>query len=933
MDKFETETTSQTRKLMDTFKVNITLSDYHPTEAETLQLFEEARERGTAPGTTCKLQFFGDDGVGKTSLVNKLMGKKFDPDIESTFGIETNISQVSSVSAEAWTEKNKNTASEDFQGQLMWFIDKLLETRKNEQNMGIVRWKKTKFVLMFGVLLFLCIKLMGPFWCAFSMISILSIMCLFKRDWTFFCQGLSAATCHMFFQCCEFTCKGLLTETENTANYACFIFSIVGACYGFLMGGQLLPVFIVSWCLLTPDKTSMADDVLSIAPCLPKGTSDSWYRQYALYPGTAIGIMSYSFILHGIKKHISSGNVMLQSQLIQKCLILTSLHIVIFIMLELCRSSTSSVASLLYGISFGIGINFGLIIGRPVLQLSLSSFYPYRYYSSIPFVLLGGVHASSFLSTEISFFKQLFLLSRFNKYYVCRLALISLIIMVELTELYKAVLNPNPVQEAIEIVGNGKREEPKTNMERFSLSKVFHLWDFAGQEFYYNTHQTFIAKHAVCLLIFDLTSFSEERNWYTALNRVNFWLQSISTHTKGPIFLVGTHLDKVTSQHVSILQDFFEKNLRRIQRRFDFNIRYNGPNKPFFVVNNTEQRRDIDDTLNLQTTLSLAADELYPMNTEHPIRWWQFLMFVHEKRKDVSIDVVRQSSLIVNVESLRESFPSIEISELTHILKYFHDIGEIIFDEICHLVCFDPQLLINIMYALTTDKSVQEDGILYRKQIRRIIPNINDLFVERILKLLESKDLICPVEVAASEPVLYLVPFLLPPGYPATRSGTEWDKRFYFDFSEYNPRAVFSRLMARCIGKSQDVVHTTGDQLNIYQNGGLFALSENVTYRMVVSNPSPEQHLIEVSVKVLPPAKAADVPKYLCKVMKELYERDFQERRLPLCGVKCPHMPPHFGCPPDNPHYMHIVPLASSSLTFVEESSVRRLCITEEVCT
>ena len=234
------------------------------------------------------------------------------------------------------------------------------------------------------------------------------------------------------------------------------------------------------------------------------------------------------------------------------------------------------------------------------------------------------------------------------------------------------------------------------------------------------------------------------------------------------------------------------------------------------------------------------------------------------------------------------------------------------------------------MYTLTTNKSVQGDGILYRKQIRRIIPNVDDLFAERILKLLESKNLICPVKVAVSEPVMYLVPFLLPCGYPATRSGTEWDQRFYFDFGEYNPRAVFSLLMARCIAKSQDVVHTTGGKLNIYQNGGLFALSENVIYRMVVFNPSPEQHLIEVSVKFLPPAIATDVPKYLCMIMKELHERDFQGMTY-VCGVKCPHMPPHFGCPPDNPHYLHIVPLASSSLSFVEESSVRRLCITEEV--
>ena len=295
--------------------------------------------------------------------------------------------------------------------------------------------------------------MMGPFLCAFLMISISSIISLFKRDWVFFCKGLSAATSHMFFQCCEFTCKALLSETENVAmNRACVIFSIVGACYGFLMGSELLSVFIVSWCLLTSDKTSMTADVFSIASCLPKGISDSWFRQYALYPGTAIGMIA-SYLCFTVLKMRISGNVMFRSQLIQKCLILTSLHIVIFLMLELCRSSTNSVASLFYGISFGIGITFGLMFGRPVLQLSLRSLYPYRYYSWIPLLLLGAIHASNFSGIEISFFKQLLLLPDFNSYYVC-----SLLTMVELIELYKAILNPKRVKEANQIMA--KKEEP-----------------------------------------------------------------------------------------------------------------------------------------------------------------------------------------------------------------------------------------------------------------------------------------------------------------------------------------------------------------------------------------------------------------------------------------------------------------------------------------
>ena len=62
------------------------------------------------------------------------------------------------------------------------------------------------------------------------------------------------------------------------------------------------------------------------------------------------------------------------------------------------------------------------------------------------------------------------------------------------------------------------------------------LWDFAGQEVYYNTHQFFLSSRAVYLVVYDYSNFSS--------SRVEYWLQSIITYAEtAPVILVGTHID------------------------------------------------------------------------------------------------------------------------------------------------------------------------------------------------------------------------------------------------------------------------------------------------------------------------------------------------------------------------------------------------------
>jgi small GTP-binding protein len=65
----------------------------------------------------------------------------------------------------------------------------------------------------------------------------------------------------------------------------------------------------------------------------------------------------------------------------------------------------------------------------------------------------------------------------------------------------------------------------------------FSVWDFAGQDIYYSTHQFFLTRDSIFLLVFNLVD-------PTTLEKVDYWLQSIQNRAPtAPIILVGTHCD------------------------------------------------------------------------------------------------------------------------------------------------------------------------------------------------------------------------------------------------------------------------------------------------------------------------------------------------------------------------------------------------------
>jgi len=81
-------------------------------------------------------------------------------------------------------------------------------------------------------------------------------------------------------------------------------------------------------------------------------------------------------------------------------------------------------------------------------------------------------------------------------------------------------------------------------LESESQELIFHVWDYGGQQVFYNMHHLFLSRYGVYCCVFNMHSLLKSDEREDAISYLRFWLKSIRMHANGaPFFLVGTHKD------------------------------------------------------------------------------------------------------------------------------------------------------------------------------------------------------------------------------------------------------------------------------------------------------------------------------------------------------------------------------------------------------
>lgn len=311
---------------------------------------------------------------------------------------------------------------------------------------------------------------------------------------------------------------------------------------------------------------------------------------------------------------------------------------------------------------------------------------------------------------------------------------------------------------------------------------TMHVWDFGGQEIYHATHQFFLSKRSLYVLLAD--GRREES--------LDYWLQVQELFGKDSPLLI------VFNQKGTIHQDVPIAEIRGFYQNV----------KDFKKVN---LKDDINSIQSLQQNIENCIRQLPHLERGEkvPKKWAK----VRAKLSDIPDNhiAVAQFRAICVAEGLdtreRQDFLS----------DYLHDLGVLLhFKDVPYLnklVILKPEWATNAVYRVLDHTKQQNKAGHFSKEDLQQVWDCEDYldYADELLQLMERFELCYPV---AEDKNLYIVPQLL----PGDKTSYNWDDKgnlqlvYAYDFL---PKGIVTRLIVR-LHKSLE------NQQHVWKRGAIF---------------------------------------------------------------------------------------------------------------
>ncbi|KAL6062523.1 Pleckstrin y domain [Balamuthia mandrillaris] len=310
----------------------------------------------------------------------------------------------------------------------------------------------------------------------------------------------------------------------------------------------------------------------------------------------------------------------------------------------------------------------------------------------------------------------------------------------------------------------------------------YNAWDFAGQDLYQVTHQFFLSKRAIYVLVFNLALWEEPGR----LAKVEYWLNSLSMRAKGcPVVIVGTHLDHKNFRKERT--EYAKEILQLISERFQRNF-------PDIVLCTGVSCKTGKGIAELKTGLhSIAQQKGLVGVTGVPATWLLLSEWAKRMKKKKQDD---GKPPIMKYASFRQKALDFDVpaDEVNNALHFLHEIGDVLYfgfqggedqtgpgnktrkdhkqqeqkhrAELSELVFLDPQWLTDVLSTVVTMKyNMVKDGTLMHKDLHLIWkpPMFPPSLHPTLLNLLRKFEIIYPMHKPGVPPEeeVSLVPCLL----------------------------------------------------------------------------------------------------------------------------------------------------------------------------
>ena len=301
---------------------------------------------------------------------------------------------------------------------------------------------------------------------------------------------------------------------------------------------------------------------------------------------------------------------------------------------------------------------------------------------------------------------------------------------------------------------------------------TFMVWDFGGQDEFQPTHQCFLSKRSIYLVLWNLTDKEK------GIDELKGWLLNIQARApNAPVLIVGTHLDllsKADKQEIPQMR----KSIIQKYGHVEFKQKPGLPNILSITEVSTTNNDNIDDLrdsiyysashLTVNGTLynesdkknnsrqKLLMDQLIPsayLQMEDCIKKMALKCAREEMPR-----IMEESTFFENLTQVVKNLLNNDdvTREMEHALKFLHDNGFLLHYEdaqLKDLYFIDPQWLCDLLAQVVTVREInpyiREDGLMAINSMYHLFSKQKDFppkYIEKYIQLLVKFEVVLKVD-------------------------------------------------------------------------------------------------------------------------------------------------------------------------------------------
>ncbi|MCC3410372.1 MAG: leucine-rich repeat domain-containing protein [Microcoleus sp. PH2017_02_FOX_O_A] len=338
------------------------------------------------------------------------------------------------------------------------------------------------------------------------------------------------------------------------------------------------------------------------------------------------------------------------------------------------------------------------------------------------------------------------------------------------------------------------------------------VWDFGGQEIYHATHQFFLTKRSLYLLVSNCRTSEDE-------NRLEYWLKLIESFgDASPVILVGNKCDEQP----------LDLNRKALRDKY--------PNIKAIIETSCQSGTGIDE---LRSAIHTEISELKEVYDLLPLSWFQVKQRLENLDKDF-ITISEYATICATENILAET-------DQTQLIGLLHNLGIVLnFRE--HPILqstniLNPHWVTEGIYALLSDDAlkVKTKGILTYADLSRILDSTKypSHRYNCLTELMGEFQLCFPLSHCT--PRTFLIPGILPKEEPENTKLEGETLEFQYHY-RILPDSILSRFIVLMHEKIHNCTHwRTGVMLEYTEGAEVYNIAR------IKSDPEDEKISIAVS--------------------------------------------------------------------------------------